>query len=353
MIDEENWPIAFNTILEEKQFLNSRNITTLMIQNKKDLLEVIIKYIQLELNQNRPHMPYTFDKERNHIKQLIAYLFVNATTEDFLNPIQLVERNINFLKDQTFQNLQNGKSITLGEAFLGSKLEIKNTYQNISMETPQKLEFKLTKEEEGTTLSFQLPEISYGITQNDVGDLICYIYSILNPKETIPKSIAENTYRKKINRLLYKLNNHVLDAESEEYKEFKKGDSTYYPENISDVSPSAVLSLLVFIHLLEQKKINKICVVPYLPLRYLSREQTAEEKEGQQKEQLLERNHRITENTTNKFLRTFFRAQYHMKNLKITALPYEQSEFLELKIANVLEEYNSILLEEVMQHLNK
>ena len=34
---------------------------------------------------------------------------------------------------------------------------------------------------------------------------------------------------------------------SKEYKAYKEGKIKYYPENISDVSPSAVLSLIIFL----------------------------------------------------------------------------------------------------------
>ena len=55
-----------------------------------------------------------------------------------------------------------------------------------------------------------------------------------------------------------------------EYFDYKEGNFKYYPEgNITDVTPSFVLSLNVFMALLQRENIAKVRGVPYLPLRYL------------------------------------------------------------------------------------
>ena len=68
------------------------------------------------------------------------------------------------------------------------------------------------------------------------------------------------------------------------YFDFKNNLSTYYPEgNITDVTPSFILSLNIFITLLQNKNITKIKAVPYLPIRYISRELAAESTKEEDK----------------------------------------------------------------------
>lgn len=98
---------------------------------------------------------------------------------------------------------------------------------------------------------------------------MCYIYSILN-KENLDKVSDEKLlkYKKKISRILYKLNKGISKIEAEE---FKNNNTDYYDENITDISVSSVLSLYIFINIIKEKA-DMIKGVPYLPLRYISRD---------------------------------------------------------------------------------
>ena len=285
------------------------------------------------------------DKQRNHVKMILAYLFVNATTEDFLNPENLIRRNISFIKDQTFSNLNEGINIPINGHFLDSELEIKNTLHSLSMETPYKLELSLIKYNGETKLTYPLPSIAYGIENTFNGECNCYIYSIMNPKRKKELTEEEKQYEKKINRLLYKLNEGVLEHESSEYIEYKEGMSEYYPENISDVTPSFLLSIIIFLTLLQNRNIKNIKVVPYLPVRYLSRKIAADEIDNEEKrENFNKRNNDIQYNATNKFIRTFMRANFHVKDLNIISYPYERDEFLNLYLTKKEHTiYNDIL----------
>ena len=122
-----------------------------------------------------------------------------------------------------------------------------------NMETPYCFECCLVGDEE-----YLLPIVSYGIS-----DDTCYIYAIqdFNKHESTP-------YHNKIKRMLYKLNKGVLESESKDYIEYKNGSSYFYQENISDVSPGAILALTIFLNEIQKYGINKVKVIPYLPVRY-------------------------------------------------------------------------------------
>ena len=321
IIDYEEWPIGFNTKFNDGNIIgNDSNNATLVIRDLDLLVRKIDDYLNLELRINRKSLKGI--SEDDHKKLLITYLFVNCSTEDFLDFERYIDRFINFINDDTFND---SYQINLDGLLNGNRIVINNCYQSTMMETPKKFEIKIDNNDDDK-LEFLLPEISYGIS-----DGCCYIYSILN-KENINNSPEDvKKYKKKISRLLYKINNNVMDYESDEFLEYKNGNSDYCPENISDVSVSSVLSLYIFVNMLKGK-VNSIKGVPYLPLRYNSRVIAA--KGSNKEEELLDRNDNIQYNASDKFIRTFRRVAEHTDFLNIDSYPYENDEFISCSIGH-------------------
>lgn len=348
IIDSEEWPIGFNTIVYDGskvlyELINPNNLSTLIIKDLEEFMKKLETYLEIEKDKCRKSIKFYRDPDKNNLKLLMIYLFVNATVNDFSNPSEFIDRTIEFLKDDTFSYLNDSIVVPLGELFFGSNLKIKNTLQSVLMETPNKIEITFENFDGDT---YKLPTISYGIKTNSKDEKECYIYSILNDKKNI-----DSKFSKKISRLLYKLNKGIMDIESGEYLEFLEGNSTYYPENISDVSPSSVLSLVIFLNLLKKEGIKKIKVVPYLPLRYLSRSLVA--RDSTLKEKLEKRNDEIQTNITDKFIRTFRRVMYYIKDMQIISYPYELSEFLEISLGVNKTNSNNELINQVSDSMNK
>jgi len=321
--ENDAWPIGFNSVIvrdgTEIRNFNDKNMSTLVIKNEEKFLILLEEYIRLELSKNRKITKFYEDVDKNTIKLIMTYLFVNATTEDFLNPSDLIRRNIDFLNDNTFSDFSNFINISNNNS-----ISIKNSSQSVLMETPNKMEFCFTDGE----FTYELPSISYGISVNSIGEKKCYIYSCLNPKEKKNLSDNEIKYRKKINRLLYKVNGGVKEAE-------ERDDYYFSLENISDVSPSAVVSLLIFMLLLKKENITEVKIVPYLPLRYLSRDLAADRVLDEDKKiSLKERNDMIQTNITNKLINTIKRVAYHLEGISIDSFPYEYDEFLSISLLN-------------------
>lgn len=346
----EEWPIGFNTTIykdeTEINYKSDKNLSHLMIREESSFFALLKEYLILELEFNRKAPKFIHEEEKNRIKFMIAYLFVNATTEDFLHPENLIRRNIAFLKDETFKDLN--EQFDLNGHFLGSKIEVKNVKHPLTMETPYKMDISLIKYEEEQKLEYPLASVAYGIENSVGGGVTCYIYSLMKPKRKKELSEEGKQYEKKIARLLYKLNDGISEYESSDYFEYKEDNTKFYPENISDVTPSFLLSLIVFLSLLQKKEIHDIKVVPYLPLRYLSRDLMASEIEDSEKrENLHNRNNAIQDNVTNKFIRTFMRAAFHMSDLQVTAYPYEGNEFLTLFLNSKETELNNEILNDI------
>ena len=338
-IDGEEWPIAFNTNIEGTYYGNEDNLSTLVIKNKEEFFKYLEIYVNKELELNRKHMPFAFDKKKAHIKSLMAYLFVNMSTEDFLNPVDTIRRRIEFLEDQTFSLFYETMDF---KPLPGSELVIRQDRQSIYMETPYIMNMRIVKDGHACIL----PYISYGICEED-GEKVCYIYSIMNHPgvEEDDKELV-----KKVNRLFYKLNNGVYESESQEYKDYKDGISDYYPENISDVTPSFVFVAVTFLTMLQSKGINKVKVVPYLPVRYLSRDIAARKTtDPNVRKEREERNKRIQENATDKFIRTFRRAAYHINGVEIVSYPYQLDENMNIELHG--KDINNEILQDVSDHI--
>lgn len=352
IIDGEDWNIGFNTIIyrnnSEEMYINERNITTLVIKDEERFFKLLEEYVLLEMEFDRKYYKIYTDIIRNKMKAIITYLFVNANTEEFLNPLDLLRRKISFLKDDVFEYLSDGKIITFEDFLFNSNLKLKRYTHGIVMETPYRIDISLSKSIDNETIECPLANIAYGISKEN-NEKVCYVYSIMKTKEKKNIKSEEQLYQKKINRALFKLNEGIMKQETEEYKDYKKGESDYYPENISDVTQSFVLALSTFVALLQKEGISKIRIIPYLPIRYLSRDIGASNvNDGAKKEELILRNNRIQENATDKFLRTFMRVQYHMgEDLELIGLPYEQDEYMTFKLREKSRELNNPILDEV------
>ena len=349
LLDGETWPIAFNTRIGDKEYFNDNNLCTLFIKNEEEFFTLLDEYVSLTIQSGRKTGFFVNNKDYYKCKQIIAYLFANATLEDFMNPLDLLRKNIGYLKDDTFAYLNDGIALSVDNIFSDSNLVIKNEQQSIYMETPYKMVISIENDDGSKCV---LSEISYGIRDNN-GVKECNIYSIMSPGTS--KKQIDVAFSKKIFRLLYKLNSGVLENESQEYKDYKNGLSDYYPENISDVSPSQVLSMVAFLTLLQNEGIQKINVESYLPVRYMSRSIAAENaKDEETKKARIERNDAIQRNATDKFIRLFRRIMYHMDELKLFAYPDEKPSLgLELRLEEQQKELNNPILNEISNKLQE
>lgn len=203
--------------------------------------------------------------------------------------------------------------------------------QSPSLETPYVFKSRIKYIENDKAKYYDLPNISYGISNNTA-----YIYAIQRSKKSNDS--------KKINRFLYKVNKDLVD--SDEFYEYmnSKDEGIFYPENITDVTHNSVLALSIFLGILKRENITQIVAVDYLPLRYQSKQEANIRKVNLLKviynEQEIE--NKISEfndiqdrnqnNMTNKFIRTFNRVNYHLNNLNILAFPGEIDNSMHIKI---------------------
>ena len=339
--------IRFDTVYDKSQLKADHMYPILYIDDKEKFLDTLTLYVNemlINIDKNINNI-----KNKEYIKYYLTFLFVNATYSDFENPINFINRYINYIKDKTFSSYNDNK---LMDIFDDSYITADNYIAPLTYEALNLFSVRINSYNE--KYFYNLPTVCYSI-DNDT----CYIYAVQNKKD-----ISNNLeYEKIIKRRLYKINEGVYKNKSQEYKNI---NDSYYLEEISDVSPSSILSLTVFLFELKKNGISKVKVVPYLPIRYFDKLELINERVTldnyfynpslikQKKRKLkLEKEHlRIQNNLTNKFIRNFFRLEFHFNNINISSIPMELDEFMNIYINDFVESNNKVLNQIVNQDQN-
>lgn len=331
----------------------------LIIRDKENFDFLLVEYIKQQvqfLNEEENLRRYLVlccgESIHNQIKYLLLLVWKNATSEDFINPQIFLNRRIQFFtREDITTPLEAPLDITQG---LGIVSEVKRQFS--SLETPYYLDSKIIGyNQNGDRESYPLPQISYGIS-----DGVAYLYSVKGKKR--PRSENKTSFFKKVDRYLYKANDHVQD--SFEYQAYKEKKTEYYPENISDISVSALYSLTMFLKHLERNGIAKLVTTSFLPLRYLAKEQSINESislfrflynhdrlEEIKNEELAELA-RDTKNQTEKLIRTLRRLSYHFPNLEISSYPFELDSNLQMKISQAYPNRGTHILTDLYNQTN-
>lgn len=337
-IEEEKIPSSSYELSDDFSFAPP----VLMIRDKESFEPLLVEFIkqQLQLINEEENLRHYLtlccgENIHNQIKYLLLLVWKNATSEDFIHPQAFLTKRIQFFtKEDITTPLEAPLDMNQG---LGIVSEVKRQFA--SLETPYYLDSKIISyNQNGNGESYPLPQISYGIS-----DKVAYLYSIKGKKR--PRNENKTSFFKKIDRYLYKANDHVQD--SEEYQAYKEKKTDYYPENISDISVSALYSLTMFLKHLERNGITKLVTTSFLPLRYLAKEQAINELislfrflynhdrlEEIKNEELAELA-RDTKNQTEKLIRTLRRLSYHFPNLEIASYPFEVDSNLHMEITQI------------------
>ena len=322
---------------------NSLLIPTLIINNKKEFDESLIKYYE----KAKYFYEGKIDKEDNFQKTILTLLWNNATEDDFKHPIEYINRYISYLDKPLDIELNKYQNIGYSKT-LESNIEICLKEEPINEETPFGLYIRSTK----NNLYYEFPVVRFGIHKNKA-----YIYAVQQKKNKDLENEENYKYEKFIHRKLFKVN--------ENFEKEENIDNITNPENLTGISPSALISLSITLSLLNNKNITEIEVPTFLPIRYnakeisyIIRKKLLEEK-GYDVETINnlihdyeEHHEQIQRNLSDKLLRYFRRLEYHFNNINVISHPYE----LDCNTHLSLKEYtdcNNNLLKEVYQIANE
>lgn len=328
--------IGFNTLIEQQKITENNIkvshtlIPTLIIKDKDKFNKLLIEYT-IKAIEFYGNVIYDTEYDKNspgykseYLKSIISLLWSNATSEDFANPCEYIQKRINFFskEDILFEDLSVETSI--------GNITCKIKKDEIFNETPYYIQFEINGN--------PMPVVRYGISSDKA-----YIYAIQN--------LTKLTRDKKLNRAMYKVNE-GLDVKSE------YTDNIEHPENLIGITPSTLISATLAISLFKRNGINHIEIVPYLPERWNAKEiayyRSSKRQTNSEEYLTLQHNKHleIQRNLTDKFLRTFRRIEYHFEGIEITSYPFITSENMIMEIGDNLKSNNPLLLE-LYNSLNK
>lgn len=230
------------------------------------------------------------DTELDEIKTALLSLWVNATWQDYENPIALIERYTSFLqKDKIYTSLKEGKQIYKEENF---NISMKTKTNQDEMETPYS--FYLEATAKGAKKKF--PNVHYGVHNGEA-----YIYAVQGEKA--------NMVQEDSNLLVQNLRQSIkTEGKKDDYR---------------GAEPLAVMSLIAFLEVLKKQGIQKVNIPDFLPLRYITKlENFGEEKID-----------KVQNVVTNRLLLQVRRImKYHSEGIKILSIPGETGNFLSIDI---------------------
>jgi len=276
---------------------------------------------------------------------ILKLFWLRMTPDDFLHPIDFLEKNIKMLDDNTFIDYQSGKKLDIN--IKNYDVYASSTLAKSYDEGIKEFHFIIKDNDK----EMYLPLIRYGIYEKD-SKKICEIASIQdkNRKDYFP---YDKKIYKDINRYKYKLNQGVED------------------DLINDVEPNKLLSLILFIKLLDEKEVHYISIPSMYVLDYEYHDkidknmkdvfhgtwrnenqiaQSNEQYKYELKEYLneIDKQDIISELKTTKHIKLFERLMYHIKNSEILEYPMEQSSFMNIKINN-LDDINGLEVSKILK----
>lgn len=243
----------------------------------KDLYDLKVALINFCIALNNFYKDKDVLKEYHDISFFFNNLLFNMNNTDAENLSSYIDKRINFLKDNTFNEFKN---ITPISTFNGDLICVERVIEEPGLESPFVLEFTIQHDND----IYQLPLVRYAIDEDNV----CHLFAVQFGRYR-DYEVRNNNYKNIINKI-------------------NKGVKKY-----RNVSPSFVLSLRLFLDLLKKNNINKIVIPDYLFSRYKNYYRAS--TTGRSDDILT----RILDN----FLTLLMRMEYQFDDIKIDYFPNE------------------------------
>lgn len=258
---------------------------------KQKLYEYVEKYLSSNLRWT--HTWYT-ENQKDEIKMALISLWTNATWQDYLNPIEQINRYSGFLDENKILRITKGARCVYKQD--GTTIKMETEMNDDEMETPYA--FTLTAGDEKEKKQF--PSVHYGVHEGNA-----YVYAIQGKEFIYGK---KNNYENEVI-------NHIRQTTK---KEASKDD-------YRGIEPLSILGLISFLEVAKRSGITKVNVSSFLPLRYNSKEKLYGS----------ERSDEVQNAATNKLLLQFRRVmKYHSDGIKLLSVPGETGDFLSIDITN-------------------
>lgn len=278
---------------------------SIMIHDVELLDKTLKKYWDIVQNTD---ILFTRINESHQLKYYLTNIWRNATNDDYEHPVEFFNRMISFIKDATFEDLDNGK--LLG-SFLNDDILVKRKQAKRCFETPYELSFVVRSTgKNGVTQNAELPVLRYGITQDGIKSKKAWLYAIQNEGDRISSDLELKW--KDINSTISGMKNRGVHARP------------------------FLLSLAVSLGLFRAIGVKEILINDLQFSRFYTLNKKLEKSDCVDS---------IQNTITNKFLKTMLRMEYEFSNLSVTSYPNDIDNYMHMRLEDELVSNNPLLQE--------
>lgn len=258
------------------------NAPIVNIPNYENFVNLVDKYLLAAKKFYNADQEYFMLSDKGFEEKLFMDLFVNATNFDINN----IEQFLALRTQMVMADVKN-KIINFGK-YQNYECECSISKNHSNLEGTHKFSIRFKDDDGG---EFLMPAVTFSIVGNTA-----YMYAVqrqINHKSEGTKSVVE----KKLDRYFRKINKDV-------------------PVEFQNISPNALVSLIIFGNYLKSLKITNVVAPDYMPIRYEAKA-TAISKNAKTVDEeidMLEKHNQNQYNITNKFMDLFVRYNLHFQN---------------------------------------
>ena len=264
------------------------------------------------------------NSDRLYFNMILRYIWLRMTPEDFKNPEDFLIKNIEMIRNDIFDEYLN-EDRYMFSIDDDNQIWFRNRFSSSFDEENKEMMFYVKNKDNDI---YNLPVVRYGIYHSD-NKLVCEIGSIQNKTTNHIKNKIVDNCRKELNR----------------------GVPGVLKKN---VEPKKLLSLILFIKLLQENNINEISVPSMYVLDYdfhrileksindvfyskwsdylINLYKEEYEMELNKHLSIINKVDIICENKSTNFIRLFERLMFHLPDIKILEYPDEISNYMKLSI---------------------
>lgn len=272
--------VKFYVSIEGRSNVLNSNYPILNIDSYKEFLHKCEKYLNVAYEFYKKDKDYYDLKDDfSYLKKLFMDLIVNATYYNLDDPINYIDLKTKQLTDKT---IKEGNSL-VGN-YNGANIYCKISKNVSNLEAPYRMSIIFKSDGE----QFTLPTLTFGVDGKTI-----YLMCIQNTA----KNDKDSKLVKKLDRYFRKVNKDVS-----------------IDEEISKVSPNALVALSIFNEYMLNLGLDKVVASNFMPIRYNNNKVKIFNKykdENLKKKESIEMIDYIQSNITEKFMNLLLRYNYH------------------------------------------
>ncbi len=214
------------------------DISSTIIMNINELQTTLENYLNAILNSNSLYKNIITDLKNDTLEKIFFWTVINANIYELKDVNKLFIRYIDYLNDDYYNLEKKPKKYGMMN---DDSIYFKYDVSDLAFETPYFTRFFIVDEKDN--LSFELPNIRFGFRKDENEEIECQILAIQTSQTMNSSELCNDV----MNFFKFKL------KKTSKFREF---------------NPSHMISLLLFIGMLEGMNVKSFKISEYMPFRF-------------------------------------------------------------------------------------